>query len=197
MSAALRQRRSRAAHSLATHERRAQLGWDDLAAWPEWADGADEVSEIDRPAAVAALALRAGAVWHAAALRRCIHGPTLKRLQQCLGDDTLQAVVSATVIDTTVIDTIGGDTAAADTAPLPEPGRVQAWLQAQGAEVMLAALPSPLLRVALRERLWPKALQQLPSPGTQAAAHALQRALLLPLSLSLPWPRSLPTAEAR
>lgn len=192
MSAALRQRRSRAAHSLATHERRAQLGWDDLAAWPEWADGADEVSEIDRPAAVAALALRAGAVWHAAALRRCIHGPTLKRLQQCLGDDTLQAVVIDTV-SATVIDTIGGDTAAADTAPLPEPGRVQAWLQAQGAEVMLAALPSPLLRVALRERLWPKALQQLPSPGTQAAAQALQRARLLPL----PLPRSLPTAEAR
>ena len=196
MSAALRQRRSRAAHSLATHERRAQLGWDDLAAWPEWADGADEVSEIDRPAAVAALALRAGAVWHAAALRRCIHGPTLKRLQQCLGDDTLQAVVIDTV-SATVIDTIGGDTAAADTAPLPEPGRVQAWLQAQGAEVMLAALPSPLLRVALRERLWPKALQQLPSPGTQAAAQALQRARLLPLSPPLPLPRSLPTAEAR
>ena len=186
MSAALRQRRSRAAHSLATHERRAQLGWDDLAAWPDWADGNNGADETQPPAAVSALALRVGAVWHAAALRRCIHGPTLKCLQHSLGDDTLQALTGG-----------DSDSAAADTVPLPESGQVHDWLQAQGAEEMLAALPSPLLRVALRERLWPKALQQLPSPGTQAAAQALQRALLLPLSLSLPLPRSLPTAEAR
>lgn len=158
MSAALRQRRSRAAAALATHERRAQLGWDDLAAWPDWAD---------EPAAAPALAARVGAVWHAAALRRCIHGATLQRAQRSLGEEALRSIM-------------GVEVPAAPTAHLPDADHIEAWLQAQGAEVMLAAVPSPLLRLALRDRLWPQTLPQLSSPDAAAAARALQTALSLP-----------------
>jgi hypothetical protein len=160
MSAALRQRRGRAAAVCAMHERRAQLGWDDLAAWPDWAD---------ESGAAPALAARVGAVWHAAALRRCIHGATLQRAQRSLGEEALRSIM-------------GGDSSAASTAPLPDADHIEAWLQAQGAEVMLAAVPSPLLRLVLRDRHWPQTLPQLSSPDAATAAQALQTALSLPTS---------------
>jgi hypothetical protein len=186
MPPSLRQRRSKAARALATHARRGQLSWDDLAAWPdwaewvEWADQTDGVANANGAAAVAALATVVGAVWHAAALRRCIHGATLKRLQQALGDDSLQLLCSANMAAD------GGEV-----ATLPPADEVQAWLQAQGAEVMLAALPSPLLRLVLRERLWPQAVAPLPTPEVVAAARALQRAQQLQAALRLQPPSEL------
>jgi hypothetical protein len=161
MSAALRQRRSCAAAALAEHTRRAQLDWDDLAAWPDWADPAGDSGPTPT------LALRVGALWHTHALRRCIHGPTLKRVQQSLGDSTLQAVLA-------------GEDSSTEAATLPGPDHIDSWLQAQGAEVMLAALPSPLLRLALRERWWPLALPQLPAPDAARATRALHAAQALP-----------------
>jgi hypothetical protein len=176
MSQAQRLRRSRAARALAQHERRGQIGWDDLAAWPDWADLPEDVggseapaASVPAPAALAALAACAGAVWHAASLRLCIHGPTLQRLQQALGADTLRAVQALPT----------GATAAADATPLPAAEHIEAWLQARGAELMLAALASPVLRLALRERHWPQTLPQLPSPDPAAANQALSRALVL------------------
>ena len=181
MSQALRQRRVRAARALVVHERRAQLGWDDLAAWPDWADAFVPAGTGDGaapPPAVADLATHVGAVWHAAALRRCIHGPTLKRLQAVLGDSTFKALIEARGGDG--LDGLNGaDTPAADPAALPAADRLHTWLQAQGADVMLAAVPAPLLRLALRERWWPKSLQALPSPDTAGAARALARASAL------------------
>jgi hypothetical protein len=163
VSAALRQRRSRAAAALAEHPRRAQLGWDDLAAWPSWADAA---CEAPGTGISPALPLRVGALWHAGALRRCIVGATLKRVQQNLGDGVMQAVLAS-----------ADD--GADTATLPAPEHIESWLQAQGAEVMLAALPSPLLRLALRERLWPQVLPQVPTPDAQRALRTLNAAQTL------------------
>ncbi len=163
MSAALRQRRSRAATALAEHPRRAQLGWDDLADWPAWADTAETTN-------TSTVSLRVGALWHAGALRRCIHGPTLKQVQQTLGDSALQSVLAGAE---------GNSDGSVNAGTLPGPQQIDAWLQAQGAEVMLATLPSPLLRLALRERLWPQALPQLPMPDAARAARTLQAAQML------------------
>jgi hypothetical protein len=171
-ASALRQRRSRAAQALATHERRGQFGWDDLAAWPDWADSADwadSTHSADGTTAVHALATRVGAVWQAHAVRHCIHGVTLKRLQQVLGEDTVQALCRADM-----------HANQDDIIALPPADQIEAWLQAQGAEVMLAALPSPLLRLVLRERLWPHALPRLSPPDMAAAARTVQRAQALP-----------------
>lgn len=163
MSAALRQRRSHAAAALAEHPRRAQLGWDDLAAWPPWADAACQAAGTG---VSPALLMRVGALWHAGALRRCIVGATLKRVQQSLGEGVMQ-------------DVLASANDGAEVSPLPAPEQIESWLQAQGAEVMLAALPSPLLRLALRERLWPQALPQLPAPDAVRALRTLNAAQTL------------------
>jgi YOP proteins translocation protein K (YscK) len=179
----LRQRRGFAAGALAQHARRGQLAWADLAAWPDWAVGLDAAAQADAPAAVQALATRVGAVWHAEALHRCIHGATLKRLQQVLGEDTLQLLCKAHTTATGRENHQRGSEGPEDAqaSVLPPADQIESWLQAQGAEVMLAALPSPLLRLLLRDRLWPKTLAQLPAAEMAAAARAVQRAQALPL----------------
>ncbi len=177
-----RQRRNLAAQALAQHERRGQLAWADLAAWPDWAVGLDAAARGDLPASVQGLASRVGAVWHAHALRHCIHGATLKRLQLVLGEDCLQLLRKAdTAVGGRDKPRAGQDHGDAEVSVLPPADHIETWLQAEGAEVMLAALPSPLLRLVLRERLWPKTLAQLPPADMAAAARAVQGAQALPL----------------
>lgn len=146
----LRQRRARAAAALQHDERRAQVGWHDLAAWPDWA-GLDT-------AALDTLARRCGAWRHAGAWRRCISGPLLQALQQQVGERCVAQLLA------------GGDGPA---GALPGPEALPVWLREQGLEVLLATVLSPMLRVLLREHLAPASLPPMP-----ALDHALALRLL-------------------
>lgn len=148
-----RQRRANAARALAADPRRAQLGWDDLAAWPEWA--------ALEPDARRAFAQRVGAWWHAGAIRRSIDGARLKRVRQLLGDAAFTRLMA------------GSDP---EPAPLPE-GELDAALAAAGLEVLLASVGSPLLRLLLRERCAPQTLPPMPALDAARARKAVVEAL--------------------
>ena len=155
----LRMRRLRAAQALEAAPRRAQLGWADLAAWPAWADASAD--ERDR------WLWRAGAWSEAAALRLCIDGQVMKRLAERLGTSALA-------------DLLAADAAAPEATPA-SPARwradtLDAELLRSGRECALAALPSALLRLVLRERLWPATLPPMPAMNTARAVQAMRRA---------------------
>jgi hypothetical protein len=149
MTAALRARRAAAAQALAPLPRRAQLGWDDLAAWPAWAALDDE--------ALQKLAWRCGAWLHAGAWQRCIAGPLLQKLRAELGPAAFERL----------LQTPGdGELPAADGV-----------LTADGLEALFASVPSPLLRVVLRERFAPATLPPLPALDAARARQAVSAAL--------------------
>ena len=171
-AAPLRARRAAAARALQDHPRRAQLTWDDLAAWPDWAALDDE--------ARAALALRTGAWWHAGTWQHCINGTLLRALQAALGPvgfarllaapgDAAQAPAAA--------NTAAEDTAAATALrDAPAPPEEAAALAQTGLEALLASVASPLLRMVLRERFAPATLPPLPALDAARARRALQAA---------------------
>lgn len=152
-AALLRQRRAAAAHALAQHPRRAQLGWDDLAAWPDWAGLA--------PGAQHALACRCGAWLHAGALRRSLSGPLLQRVRALVGDAAFARLMT------------GPDEAG---APLPAAEEAEAWLAHEGFEALVASVPSPPLRMLLRERLLPGLPPPLPALDDARARQAVAEA---------------------
>jgi hypothetical protein len=155
MNAATRRRcRTAAARALAADARRAQVGWEDLAAWPEWAGLDADQRE--------ALALRAGAWLHAGALQRCIAGALLQRAKTHLGETTFQRLMA------TPDEHIGG---------LPEVTVFDDWLLAQGREALLASVPSAVLRVVLREHHAPRSLPPLPALDPTRARRAVAEAL--------------------
>jgi len=149
----LRQRRARAAMVLRDDERRAQVGWHDLAAWPDWA-------ALDLPA-LETLARRCGAWRHAGAWRRCISGPLLQALQAQVGERCVQQVMAST----------DGPAGA-----LPDADALPGWLREQGLEVLFASVASPLLRVMLRERLAPGSLPSMPAFDGASAQRLLAEA---------------------
>ena len=148
-----RTRRLSAARALAADPRRAQLGWDDLGAWPDWA--------ALEPDALHALQ-RNSAIWlHAADWQRCISGALLKQLQHRLGNAAFAWMMASPP---------AGD---APATVLPDATDLDAWLLDEGREVLLASVGSALLRVLLRERLWPRSLPPLPARDTARARRAL------------------------
>jgi hypothetical protein len=149
MTAALRARRASAAQNLAGLARRSQVGWDDLAAWPAWAALDDD--------ALHKLAWRCGAWLHAGAWQRCIAGPLLQKLRAELGPAAFERLLQTP-----------GE------AELPA---ADAALSADGLEALLASVPSPLLRVVLRERLAPSTLPPLPALDAARARQAVNAAL--------------------
>jgi len=156
MSVQLRRRRAEAARALAADGRRSQATWDDLSAWPDWA-------ALDA-AALQSLAWHCGAWRHAAALRRCIDGKLLQPLQRRLGDARFGALMAL------------ADEAHDDTA-LPHAPALDHWLTAEGHEVLLASVPSPLLRLHWREQLAPQTLPPLPALDGARARRVLAAAL--------------------
>jgi hypothetical protein len=156
-AAALRARCKAAAASLAREPRRAQLTWQDLQAWPAWAEHAERDPEV-----LEQLAWRAGVQWHACAWRRCIDGARLKALRERLGAEAFDALMRQETPDE-------DESAAASPMSLSDERLI-----ALGREVMLAALPAPALRVVLRERFWPNTLPAVPAPS-QARAEAAVR----------------------
>ena len=60
--------------------------------------------------------------------------------------------------------------------PLPDADPLDDWLLAEGREVLLASVGSAVLRVLLRERLWPRTLPPLPARDTARAQRALSLA---------------------
>lgn len=151
---ALRQRRAGAARALASDPRSAQLDWDDLAAWPAWA-------ALDA-AALHTLAQRCGAWLHAAAVRRCISGATLQQVRAVVGDAAFARLMQ------------GPD---APCEPLPPADALDDWLAAEGLEALIATVPSPLLRLLLRERHAPQRPPPLPALDDARARHAVQEAM--------------------
>lgn len=154
MSATLRHRRTAAARALAADARRAQVAWEDLEAWPDWAGFDADARD--------ALALRAGAWLHAGALQRCIVGALLQRARTHLGEGAFQRLM-ATPDD--------------DNTPLPDPVAFDEWLLAQGREALLASVPSPVLRVVLREHHAPRSLPPLPGLDNARARRAVMEAV--------------------
>ena len=153
-----RPRRQAAALALASDPRRAQLGWDDLAAWPDWA--------ALEPDALHALQRDCGLWLHTADWQRCICGARLKQVQHRLGDAAfawLMALPQASCIPAN----------ATPVSVLPDPAHLDAWLLDEGREVLLASVGSASLRVVLRERLWPRSLPPLPARDTARAQQAL------------------------
>ena len=155
MSVALRARRVAAARALVDDPRRGQPTWDDLAAWPAWA-------ALDTQALQALTAK--SAIWlHAGSWRGCICGATLKQLRQRLGDVDFARLMAPREDDTAAL-------------PLPDADPLDDWLLAEGREVLLASVGSAVLRVLLRERLWPRTLPPLPARDTARAQRALSLA---------------------
>ena len=153
-----RPRRQAAALALAGDPRRAQLGWDDLGAWPDWA--------ALEPDALHALQRQCGLWLHTADWQRCICGARLKQVQHLLGDAPfawLMALPQASCIPAN----------AAPASVLPDAARLDVWLLDEGREVLLASVGSAPLRVVLRERLWPHSLPPLPARDTERAQQAL------------------------
>ena len=153
-----RPRRQAAARALAGDPRRAQLGWDDLGAWPGWA--------ALEPDALHALQRQCGLWLHTADWQRCICGARLKQVRLLLGDAAfawLMALPQAS----------GMPANATPASVLPDPAHLDAWLLDEGREVLLASVGSAPLRVVLRERLWPRSLPPLPARDTARAQQAL------------------------
>jgi len=193
LNTALRARRAAAARALHDHPRRAQAGWDDLAAWPGWAALGDD--------ARAALALRAGAWWHAGAWQHCINGAVLRTLQAELGPEGFARLLSAGS------DAAGGASggafagvegeAAAEAAAPPEDA---ATLARAGLEALLASVASPLLRVVLREQFAPATLPPLPALDAARARRAVKEAQASPHGRprgELPRPREVAASGPR
>lgn len=153
-----RPRRQAAARALAGDPRRAQLGWDGLGAWPDWA--------ALEPDALHALQRQCGLWLHTADWQRCICGARLKQVQHLLGEAPfawLMALPQASCIPAN----------AAPASVLPDAARLDVWLLDEGREVLLASVGSAPLRVVLRERLWPRSLPPLPARDTARAQQAL------------------------
>ena len=56
---------------------------------------------------------------------------------------------------------------------LPDAADLDQWLLDEGREVLLASVGSAVLRVLLRERLWPRSLPPLPARDSARARQAL------------------------
>ena len=153
-----RPRRQAAAQALAGDPRRAQLGWDDLAAWPDWA--------ALEPEALHALQRQCGLWLHVADWQRCICGARLKQVRQWLGDAAFAWLMALPQARNKPAD-------AAPASAMPDAAHLDAWLLDEGREVLLASLGSAPLRVVLRERLWPRSLPPLPARDTARAQQAL------------------------
>lgn len=154
-----RARRAAAARVLADAPRRAQLGWSDLSAWPAWA----QLPAAERDTWLCAV----GAWFHAAALRQCIDGRVLQQLQALIGSSEATRLLQA------------GDDAGASAAPHAPPWTattLPALLAQAGREAALAAVPSPVLRLMLREAFWPDTLAPLPAIDTATAVGAVAAA---------------------
>ena len=68
----------------------------------------------------------------------------------------------------------GGAPATGLPAPgLPDAAELDQWLLDEGREVLLASVGSAVLRVLLRERLWPRSLPPLPARDSARARQAL------------------------
>ena len=158
-----RARRLGAARALAADPRRAQLGWDDLGAWPDWA--------ALEPDALHALQRQSGIWLHAADWQRCISGALLKQVQHRLGEAAFAWLMAAPPADDAPIAALPAT--ALPTTALPDAAGLDAWLLAEGREVLLASVDSGVLRVLLRERLWPQSLPPLPARDTARARRAL------------------------
>ena len=154
-----RARRAAAARALADAPRRAQLGWADLSAWPTWADQPE--------AARQAWLLQVGAWAQAPALRQCIDGRVLQQLAVLIGAQAAARLLQAGDEPSATSPTHGRELTA---ATLP------ALLAEAGREAALAAVPSPVLRLVLREAFWPDTLAPLPAIDTATALAAVAAA---------------------
>lgn len=155
-----RARRSAAARWLAASPRRAELGWADLAAWPDWA--------ALPPDRLQQLAFATGAWVHAESLRRCIDGRVLKHLRDRLGEAAMHSLMQAPEEPQAAMPLLLGDL----DVPL-----LDTLLPAIGRDWLLASVASPLLRDALREQLWPAAGPAVRAINAGAAASAVAQAL--------------------
>ena len=153
-----RPRRQTAARVLAGDPRRAQLGWDDLAAWPDWA-------ALDTDA-LHALQRQCGLWLHTTDWQRCICGARLKQVRQWLGDAAFTWLMALPQASCKPAN-------AASASVLPDAANLDVWLLDEGREVLLASVGSAPLRVVLRERLWPRSLPPLPARDTARAQQAL------------------------
>lgn len=154
-----RARRAAAARALADAPRRAQLGWADLSAWPAWADRPEAERE--------AWLLQVGAWALAPALRQCIDGRVLQQLAALLGAEAAARLLQA---GDEAVDTPPATGRELTAATLP------ALLAQAGREAALAAVPSPVLRLLLREAFWPDTLAPVPAIDTATAVAAVAAA---------------------
>ena len=127
----LRQRRAAAAQALAEAGARAEVGWEDLAHWPDWA--------LLAPRCIEALAWACGAWLHASALCHCIDGRVWNLLRERLGSQACELLRSEPVT--------------ADFAlQLRDP--VDTLFAESGRGVLLAGVEAPGLRRTLRSLCW-------------------------------------------
>jgi len=162
-AAAVRDRRSRAAHLLANASRRADLEWADLSNLPDWALRTS--GEIDD------LAWATGAWLHADALRRCIDGRLLALLRSRLGDAALAALSKASPAPATEREMPPLDLASI------QPQQLDALLLASGRECLMACIEPSSVRRCLREHWWPNASAATTVPGRAAARAIVDLAL--------------------
>jgi hypothetical protein len=192
-AAPLRARRAAAARALQDHPRRAQLTWDDLAAWPDWAALDDE--------ARAALALRTGAWWHAGTWQHCINGTLLRALQAALGPEGFARLLAAPGDAVQVPapgNTATANAAAAAASPreATAPPEETAALAHTGLEALLASVASPLLRMVLRERFAPGTLPPLPALDAARARRAVQAAQVASNASNAPGAQAAQSAQS-
>jgi hypothetical protein len=163
-AAAQRARCHAAAVALQHTPRRAQLSWQDLAAWPAWASMAsDDTGAFDT------LAWTVGVHWYGRAWQRCIDGAQLQKLRQRLGAASFDALMAA--------EGVAADAQDGDAPSHPQGRDADAAITQWGKEVLLAALPAPALRVVLRETLWPHTLPPVPAPAQTVAQKVVVQAL--------------------
>jgi hypothetical protein len=160
-AAPARHRRTQAATLLAEGAQRGLLSWSDLAALPEWAT-------LDA-AALHRLACAAGTRAHAASLKRCIDARMLVRVRELLGAQALKSLLV--------------DAPEPGAASLLEPVELDAaslerLVESTGRDWLLASVEQPVLRDALRERLWPDAGPTLRAIHAGAAAPVVRAALM-------------------
>ena len=135
-------------------------GWDDLATLPAW------VLELQaRPATHQRLAMAAGSLWHAPALRRCLDASVLQRLAEALGAPTLSRLLET--------EPCGP----AQALPTEEAGLVPA-VRHMGQLLMLAALPDTWRGVLAPRWGWESVAAELATlPASDGSGQrAFQRA---------------------